>query len=132
MRVIDTNKSGVATGAGTRPAPGGGGSGGGFKKGGFKSSFTTVKAPVPPSAPIRKNVLGEDDDDSPRADELEVPARNSPARDVKLRQDTEESDTDEEYVNDTMGGGYYNPRHPTGCFVGCGGVGNAESVPARV
>ncbi|PLB39742.1 putative C2H2 finger domain protein [Aspergillus candidus] len=132
LRVIDTTKSGVATGAAARPAPSGGGSGGGFKKGGFKSSFTTVKAPVPPSAPTRKNVLGEDDDDSPAADEVVVPARNSPVRDVKTRQDTEESDTDEEYANDTMGGGYYNPRHPTGCFANCGGAGIAGSVPAGV
>lgn len=129
--MIDTNKSGIATGSGTRPAPGSGGSSGGFKKGGFKSSFTTVKAPAPSSAPTRKNVLGGDDDDSPGARETDAPAQNSPARDLKTRQDTEESDTDEEYANDIMGGGYYNPRRPTGCFVNCGGIGNVESVSAK-
>ncbi|KAJ5219763.1 hypothetical protein N7468_008967 [Penicillium chermesinum] len=35
---------------------------GGFKKGGFKSSFAAVKGPT---APAKKNVLGDDDDDPP-------------------------------------------------------------------
>ena len=40
------------------------------------------------------------------------------------RQDEVESDTDEEYGDDlSSGGGYYDPRKPTGCFTGCAGYG---------
>ena len=115
MRVLDTAKTGSASGTG---------SSGGFKKGGFKSSFTTVKGPAAPAAPTRKNVLEDDDEgtNGPAAARGDDHARSMGP---KIIQEQGESDTDEEYVTDTAGGGYYDPRKPTDCFPGC--VGLAQS-----
>ncbi|RDW83987.1 putative C2H2 finger domain protein [Aspergillus mulundensis] len=88
------------------------GSSGGFKKGGFKSSFTTVKGPATPS--IIKNVLGDDDGDT-------TGGGLEPDKPSGILQEQGESDTDEEYLTDTAGGGYYDPRKPTDCFSGCVG-----------
>ncbi|EER28266.1 hypothetical protein D8B26_004585 [Coccidioides posadasii str. Silveira] len=120
-------------------AGGGGSGGGGFKKGGFKSSFTVVSggnagsrgggdAAVTGPSLIKKNVLGDDDEDELEGPGLENTSRTKSGTDLKRSGDDVESDTDEDYGGDdlTAGGGYYNPRRPTGCFAGCRG---AHSVP---
>ncbi|OOQ86781.1 C2H2 finger domain protein [Penicillium brasilianum] len=127
LKVLDApggnaSVKGVKSGGG-----GGGGGGGGFKKGGFKSSFSTVKGPV---APVRKNVLGDDEeeDDDRGGGEVGLGGGKEKAggggslgeRGEEVRQDAE-SDTDEEYSRDREGGGYYDPRSPTGCDAGCAG-----------
>ncbi|KAL5364622.1 hypothetical protein BJX96DRAFT_137463 [Aspergillus floccosus] len=120
----------ISTGATTS----GSGGGGGFKKGGFKSSFTTVKGAVAAAVP-KKNVLGDDDeDDDPESAgpaeatyraQLKTPKNSNPTN------ESGESDTDEEYANDTAGGGYYDPRKPTGCFHGCAGYTPTRVEPAK-
>ncbi|KAJ9487259.1 hypothetical protein VN97_g6054 [Penicillium thymicola] len=84
----------------------------GFKKGGFKSSFTTIKGIAAPKLPVkRKNVLGDDDEDDipkPREDD-------DVGKPEKIEDDDVESETDE-YDQE----GYYDPRRPTDCFAGCG------------
>ncbi|MCJ1384146.1 hypothetical protein MMC17_007262 [Xylographa soralifera] len=79
------------------------GAGSGFKKGGFKNAFGAeeVKEEEMETTGIRagsgsKKVGGGDD------------------RDVTVRQELVESDTDDEYE-------YYDPRRPTDCFEGCPG-----------
>ncbi|KAL3433390.1 hypothetical protein BDV09DRAFT_196873 [Aspergillus tetrazonus] len=118
LRVLDTAKTGSASGTG---------SSGGFKKGGFKSSFTTVKGPAAPAAPTRKNVLEDDDEgtNAPAAARGDDHARSKSDMAPKIIQEQGESDTDEEYVSDAAGGGYYDPRKPTDCSPGC--VGLAQS-----
>ncbi|CAI7609758.1 unnamed protein product [Penicillium glandicola] len=85
----------------------------GFKKGGFKSSFAAVKGTVAPTAPAKKNVLGDDEEDnSPK------PQNNDPSdagRPQKREHGDMESETDEEYGPE----GYYDPRRPTDCFAAC-------------
>lgn len=121
-----------------------GGGGGGFKKGGFKSSFTTVKGPsgsggaAPIAAPTRKNVLGDDDDEDEEGDGAKTDrGQQASGTDSRRRGDLSrtpatdkhdrltgvdgESDTDEGYASDLAGGGYYNPRRPTGCSKECSG-----------
>ncbi|KAB8256582.1 hypothetical protein BDV32DRAFT_153205 [Aspergillus pseudonomiae] len=110
LRVIDT-KPGTAVGTG-------GGGGGGFKKGGFKSSFTAVKGPVAPTAPTKKNVLGDDDEDE-MPETTDRSQRAQATQDSSAQPDYAESDTDAEYASDTMGSDYYDPLKPTGCFSGC-------------
>lgn len=123
MRVLDTGKTGLAPSTGTS------GGGGGFKKGGFKSSFTTVKGPVAPGAPTKKNVLGDDDDER---DNTSVTKGATDATHFKsgkspnILQEQGESDTDEEYMTDTVSGGYYDPRRPTDCFPSCIGMDHAQ------
>ncbi|KAF9885134.1 hypothetical protein FE257_000711 [Aspergillus nanangensis] len=130
LRVIDTNRSGIPTGPATTGAASGG-AGGGFKKGGFKSSFTTVKGPIAPTAPTKKNVLGDDDGDdegnSASIDESTDALRNSP-RATNVRDDLMESDTEDEYGT----GGYYDPRNPTDCFPTCVGAMKARADPPVV
>ncbi|KAI9367675.1 hypothetical protein BJX61DRAFT_282378 [Aspergillus egyptiacus] len=114
LRVLDTVETGPASGTGS--------GGGGFKKGGFKSSFTTVKGPVAPAAPTKKNVLGDDEDNG--ADKSNTEGASGSylpkfGKSPNMLQDQGESDTDEEYATDTVGGGYYNPQRPTDCFFGC-------------
>ncbi|KAL4889289.1 hypothetical protein BDV59DRAFT_186906 [Aspergillus ambiguus] len=133
LRVIDTNKSSSTTNA-APASSGGGGGGGGFKKGGFKSSFTAVKGPVASAVP-KKNVLGDDDEDDDQ--ESSGPAETTDRgqtktpKSSKAQDEPEESDTEEEYANDTAGGGYYDPRKPTGCFHGCAGYTPSRVEPAR-
>ncbi|KAL4745700.1 hypothetical protein BDW72DRAFT_49947 [Aspergillus terricola var. indicus] len=115
LRVLDTAKTGSASGTG---------SSGGFKKGGFKSSFTTVKGPAAPAAPTKKNVLEDDDEgnNTPVAAGGGDHARSRSDIAPRIIQEQGESDTDDEYVTDTAGGGYYNPRKPTDCLPGCVGL----------
>ncbi|KAJ5975176.1 C2H2 finger domain protein [Penicillium waksmanii] len=156
LRVIDTPTPTTTTGGG---AGGGGGAeavsfaqkakaksgagGGGFKKGGFKSSFASVKGSSATgsgsgtgSGPVKRNVLGDDgDDDGNMNTEAGIdgqtgkeavkaaPTATATTTGSKLVRDDVESDTDEEYARDLDGGGYYDPRRPTGCFGDCGGVG---------
>ncbi|KAJ6115155.1 hypothetical protein N7486_000933 [Penicillium sp. IBT 16267x] len=110
LRVID------APIASTNPS---GAGGGGFKKGGFKSSFAAVKGATAPV--LKKNVLGDDDDDEAQSTHKDQPGSTSskPARGHDI---DAESDTDEEYGRDKQGGGYYDPRRPTGCLAGCAGL----------
>ncbi|KAL1956690.1 hypothetical protein VTO42DRAFT_6940 [Malbranchea cinnamomea] len=116
----------------------GGGLGGGFKKGGFKSSFTVV-TPAPGTTAAngatsggvmkRKNVLAdEDDDDDEQPQDLQKGQTRNTTKSAEAKADAE-SDTDEEYGKDDLsaGGGYYDPRKPTGCFAGCPGE-NVVSV----
>ncbi|KAH8433592.1 putative C2H2 finger domain protein [Aspergillus melleus] len=140
LRVIDTNKNGASLGTGT--AGGGGGVGGvsgggigasgagGFKKGGFKSSFTAVKGPVAPTAPTRKNVLGDDDDDESLglADAGERAGVPSPGPTGAIHHEPAESDTDEENMHGTLRGDYYNPRRPTDCWSECVGARTVEAT----
>lgn len=123
MRVINTSQNSTASGNT------GGSGGGGFKKGGFKSSFSAVKGPPAPTPPVKKNVLGDEDDEddstimTKQTTSRQLPAQ--PASSLTARGDQAESDTDEEYLNDPTGGGYYDPRKPTGCFAGCAGAHSA-------
>ncbi|OQD97542.1 hypothetical protein PENSOL_c012G03001 [Penicillium solitum] len=94
LKVIETPVDNVA--------PSGGGTG--FKKGGFKSSFATIKGTAAPPPVKRKNVLGDDDEDGP-------PDVRKPQ---KSEDDDVESDTDE-YDQEE----YYDPRRPTDCFPEC-------------
>ncbi|KAE8144182.1 hypothetical protein BDV25DRAFT_167468 [Aspergillus avenaceus] len=117
LRVIDTKPAAIGMGTG------GSGSGGGFKKGGFKSSFTAVKGPITPAAPTKKNILGDEDDEEAAA--IVTASERLSSKPTKASNDREtyaESDTEEEYLYDTLGGSYYNPHNPTGCFSGCAGV----------
>ncbi|KAJ5162822.1 Zinc finger C2H2 [Penicillium coprophilum] len=85
----------------------------GFKKGGFKSSFAAVKGTVVTSAPVKKNVLGDDEEDNspkPQNDDSSEVGRPGKAESVDM-----ESDTDEEYGPE----GQYDPHRPTDCFAGC-------------
>ncbi|KAI1932181.1 pyruvate dehydrogenase E1, beta subunit [Ophidiomyces ophidiicola] len=106
--------------------------GGGFKKGGFKSSFAVVSTGVSSGTGgggatttgpglARKNVLGDDDDES-----ISTPAISSRSKEEKSSKESNavESDTDEDFGGDDLKaeGGYYDPRKPTGCFVGCKGL----------
>ncbi|KAJ5101452.1 hypothetical protein NUU61_003674 [Penicillium alfredii] len=119
LRVIDTPSDHAAPTTGRT-----GGGGGGFKKGGFKSSFAAVKGPVAPMAPVKKNVLGDEDDEDDRTPPKEDQSHPVASADVR-REDTREdaeSDTDEEYAWDRDGGGYYDPRRPTDCFARCAGA----------
>ena len=120
LRVIDTTEASSSAGAGAKN------SGGGFKKGGFKSSFTTVKGSIAPTAPSKRNVLGEEDEDDDstlqdRADSGKLETPTNPALDA-------ESDTDEDYVDDLPGGGYYDPRRPTDCSPDCPGLASGTLV----
>ncbi|KAJ5770850.1 uncharacterized protein N7511_002901 [Penicillium nucicola] len=93
-------------------------SGGGFKKGGFKSSFAAVKGSAAPAAPVKRNVLGDDDDETPNpvdSDSLAVP--NAVENEDHRDDDNAESDSDEGYSHGS--GAYYDPRRPTDCFAGC-------------
>ena len=123
MRVIGTGDAAPPTGTGATGG-GGGGGGGGFKKGGFKSSFASIKGPT---APVKKNVLGDEEDEEMSGNTESVDARATvkPATETETQTGGAESDTDEEYADSP--GGYYNPRYPTGCFAGCPG---ARSVVA--
>lgn len=98
--------------AGDNVAPSGGKTG--FKKGGFKSSFATVKGTVANTAPAkRKNVLGDDDeDDSQNPQDGHLAGESKPP---KKEDGDMESDTDGEYGP----GEYYDPRRPTDCFPDC-------------
>lgn len=131
MKVLDAPAP-AAFGRG-KSGDAGGNAGGGFKKGGFKSSFSTVKGPV---APVRKNVLGDDEEDGEggtggeedRGGKEQVPGvGNQERRGEEVREDAE-SDTDEEYTRDRDGGGYYDPRRPTGCFAGCAGLSGVKAA----
>ncbi|KAJ5537903.1 Zinc finger C2H2 [Penicillium frequentans] len=109
LRVIDapitsTNSSGTG--------------GGGFKKGGFKSSFAAVKGAAPV---LKKNVLGDDDDDEAQSTHQDQPGSTG-SKSTRGDDIDAESDTDEEYARDEQGGGYYDPRRPTGCLAGCAGL----------
>ncbi|RJE24445.1 C2H2 finger domain protein [Aspergillus sclerotialis] len=119
LRVIDTKETSAPSATG--PA-----AGGGFKKGGFKSSFATVKGPVAPIAPAKKNVLGDDeeDDQSEVTEKKNAQPRHAKKTDVEIYV---ESDTDEDYPDNSPSRGYYDPRKPTGCFADCPG---AKSVMA--
>lgn len=72
-------------------------------------------------------MLGDDDEDEPR----EIPEKSN-AQPMQVKNtDTEahaESDTDEEYLDNSAGGGYYDPRKPTGCSTECPGFKNAMAV----
>ncbi|KAJ5116518.1 hypothetical protein N7456_000866 [Penicillium angulare] len=129
LRVIDT-PTGNATSSGTTIGGGGGGGGGGFKKGGFKSSFAAVKGPAAPVMK-KKNVLGDDDDEEAGTPVATKVQSKSTAPKSTLNDEMRaevESDTDEEYGQDTAGGGYYDPRRPTDCFSGCAGLREIKST----
>jgi hypothetical protein len=127
LKVLDAPGGNAAVKGVKSGGGGGGGGGGGFKKGGFKSSFSTVKGPV---APVRKNVLGDDEEEDGDkgggegglggGKEKAGGGGSLGERGEEVRQDVE-SDTDEEYSRDREGGGYYDPRRPTGCDDGCAG-----------
>ncbi|CAG8077635.1 unnamed protein product [Penicillium olsonii] len=92
--------------------------GAGFKKGGFKSSFAAVKGSAAPAAPVRKNVLG-DDDDAPQSKHESLPV-------AKTQQSGNYGNMESE--DEGYGPGqaaFYDPRRPTDCFDGCA----APNVP---
>jgi hypothetical protein len=132
VRVDGNNSNNTSSNAKTTT----GASGSGFKKGGFKSSFTSVKGPAAATTSVKKNVLGDDDDDGDNVGESNfrastsgqhsTAAANVPQKDSRLLNDGE-SDTDDDYGNGDTGEAYYNPLKPTGCFSGCAGV---KAVPA--
>ncbi|OQE46514.1 hypothetical protein PENCOP_c001G07609 [Penicillium coprophilum] len=103
LKVIETPGHNVASSGG----------GAGFKKGGFKSSFAAVKGTVVPSAPVKKNVLGDDEEDNSQKPQNDDPS--DVGRPEKSGSGDMESDTDEEYGPE----GQYDPRRPTDCFAGC-------------
>ncbi|KAL2836215.1 hypothetical protein BJY01DRAFT_252096 [Aspergillus pseudoustus] len=132
LRVLDAGKIGSVSTSTTSI----GGGGGGFKKGGFKSSFTTVKGPAAPVAPTKRNVLGEDDDEVDERSATDGAYDAVRPRSVRPAptslQAGGESDTDEEYTTNSSGGGYYDPRRPTNCFPGCvGGNYNTQAQASR-
>lgn len=86
--------------------------GGGFKKGGFKSSFAAVKGSAAPAAPVKRNVLGDDDDTLQPKDES-LPAAGSRSAEKSADMESE----DEGYGQGLEA--YYDPRRPTDCFAGC-------------
>lgn len=100
LKVIETPANNVA------PS----GSSTGFKKGGFKSSFATIKGKAAPVK--RKNVLGDDDED-----DIPKPREDDPS-DVRKPQKSEDDDVESE-TDEYDQEGYYNPRRPTDCFAGC-------------
>ncbi|KAJ5235856.1 hypothetical protein N7489_005947 [Penicillium chrysogenum] len=102
LKVIETPVDNVSSGGSS-----------GFKKGGFKSSFAAVKGTVAPAAPVKKNVLGDDDEDNGPKPQADDPSQVRRAK--KGEYGDMESDTDEEYGQE----GYYDPRQPTDCFAGC-------------
>ncbi|KAJ6111578.1 hypothetical protein N7523_007639 [Penicillium sp. IBT 18751x] len=118
LKVIDAPVGGPVPSGGVTGAK----SGGGFKKGGFKSSFAAVKGG--PAAPVKKNVLGDDEEEEDHTTAKEPPRVSSKPVSEPVREDGE-SDTDQEYARDRDGGGYYDPRRPTGCFAECVGLGSA-------
>ncbi|OJJ45529.1 hypothetical protein ASPZODRAFT_120003 [Penicilliopsis zonata CBS 506.65] len=125
LRVIDSNPSGGPTIAGSSTTTITSTSGGGFKKGGFKSSFTSVKGPVASTSLTKRNVLGDDDvEDTGEPKDVLPKDRPSSGKPTATHHDAE-SDTDEDYTIDAGEGGYYDPRKPTGCFTGCPGAVNA-------
>ena len=75
---------------------------------------------------MKKNVLGDDDEEEGPAAAKEQPTVSSKPVPEQVREDAE-SDTDEEYARDRDGGGYYDPRRPTGCFAGCAGLGGIQA-----
>lgn len=83
LKVIET-PSGIAATTSTTTS-----GGGGFKKGGFKSSFAAVKGSAPPTAPVKRNVLGDDDEPSQPKDES-LPAAGS--RSTEKSEDMESED----------------------------------------
>ncbi|KAJ5615393.1 Zinc finger C2H2 [Penicillium hordei] len=103
LKVIETPVNNVAPSGGSA----------GFKKGGFKSSFATIKGTAAPTPLVKKkNVLGDDDEDDipkPREDDT-----SNVGKPQKSEDDDAESETDE-YDQE----GYYDPRRPTDCFAGC-------------
>lgn len=118
LKVIDAPSTAIST---EKKGTGGGG----FKKCGFKSSFAAVKGPT---APVKRNVLGDDDDEEVQATSQPsgTAEPNSQARDTR---DDVESDTDEDYASELKdGGGYYDPRKPTDCFASCPGIHTTRAV----
>ena len=109
MRVIGTESAA----AGTVTSSAGTGSGG-FKKGGFKSSFSSVKAAAP--APVKRNVLGDEEDDERM--EVDKDRKQDKDQETVEKLGTDESDTDEE---EYPPGSYYDPRRPTECSATCSG-----------
>ncbi|KAL1996069.1 hypothetical protein VTN49DRAFT_392 [Thermomyces lanuginosus] len=109
--------------------------GAGFKKGGFKSSFTTVKGPAVPAATTttatttpakRKNVLGDDDEEeedgsgggkSGKGEGGSTQRRDAPV--AKAAANAESETEDEGYGPDGTGDAYYDPARPTACHDGC-------------
>ncbi|KAK2737909.1 hypothetical protein FQN57_007360 [Myotisia sp. PD_48] len=126
----------------TTTAGGAGAIGGGFKKGGFKSSFSVISGNAGAASGVgqtasvprlKKNILGDAEDEDqvgggatadanhPKASsEPQVKVPNA----IPKRNNGAESDTEEEYGNDDLeaGGGYYDPRKPTGCSPDCAGT----------
>lgn len=81
---------------------------------------------APPVPAVKKNVLGDDDEDESVA--AKPTGGQAPAQRVKetmAQGDQVESDTDDEYSNDNSGGGYYDPHKPTDCSSGCAGAHSA-------
>jgi len=102
LRVIDNAGS-------TAVSSGGGSAGKGFKKGGFKSSFASVKG----SGPVKKNVLGDEDVGGVEEQKEKEEGKESQKQTQGQQGGLDvESETDEE--------DYYDPRRPTGCAGGCG------------
>ena len=118
--MIDTSESSGPSTTGSAPA-------GGFKKGGFKSSFATVKGPVAPINPAKKNVLGDDeeDDQCEITEKTKAQPRHAKNTDIEVHV---ESDTDEDYRDISPSRGYYDPRKPTGCFAGCSGTKSVMTI----
>ncbi|EEH21373.1 hypothetical protein PABG_03589 [Paracoccidioides brasiliensis Pb03] len=106
-----------------------GGGGGGFKKGGFKSSFTAVGTGGSAAVgvgKVKKNPLGEDEDEDEGGGAGGEEGKRTAPGGLLVRKGNladAESETDDE-----DGSGYYDPRKPTGCFEGCGGVGMTQAV----
>ncbi|CAI7666131.1 unnamed protein product [Penicillium manginii] len=118
LRVIDSGTPAVAEAVSFAPKAGG------FKKGGFKSSFASVKGVV---GPVKRNVLGEEEEDGIGEGKEELVEAEAGAVTAATAAGSRlvdgESDTDEEYARDLEGdGGYYDPRRPSGCFDGCAGL----------
>lgn len=83
-----------------------------------------------PAAPAQKNVLGDNDDDDGDFNDGDNGVNQTTQSQLNSTvsrptheddQGDAESDTDEEYARDPNGGGYYDPRRPTGCYSGCPG-----------
>jgi hypothetical protein len=76
-----------------------------------------VKGSAAPAAPVKRNVLGDDEEDTPKPVDSVPPAAAQVVENEGPRDDDVESDSDEGYSHGPSA--YYDPRRPTDCFAGC-------------
>lgn len=82
-----------------------------------------------PTAPVKRNVLGDDDEEEGVQATTQKAGTAEPNSQTRDTRNEVESDTDEEYAPELKdGGGYYDPRKPTDCVASCPGVQTTRAV----